>query len=49
MKPLLKRYALERNEGERFGDFCVRSGIIVATTDGQNFHDNVAEEEEDEE
>ncbi|EWY91557.1 sulfite reductase (ferredoxin) [Fusarium oxysporum NRRL 32931] len=42
MKPLLKRYALERNEGERFGDFCVRSGIIVATTDGQNFHDNVS-------
>ncbi|KAM0352480.1 hypothetical protein ACHAPU_002148 [Fusarium lateritium] len=49
MKPLLKRYALEKNEGERFGDFCVRSGVIVATTDGQNFHDNVADEEEDEE
>jgi sulfite reductase (NADPH) hemoprotein beta-component len=42
MKPLLKRYALEKNDGERFGDFCVRSGVIVATTDGQNFHDNVS-------
>lgn len=42
MKGLLKQYALERQEGERFGDFCVRSGIIVATTNGNNFHDNVS-------
>jgi len=49
MKPLLKRYALEREEGERFGDFCVRTGVIKATTDGTNFHEGVAEEESDEE
>ncbi|KAI6282295.1 hypothetical protein MCOR27_000240 [Pyricularia oryzae] len=49
MKPLLKRYALEREEGERFGDFCIRAGVIKATTDGQNFHNDVAEEESDEE
>ncbi|KAK8867557.1 sulfite reductase [Apiospora arundinis] len=49
MKPLLKQYATERQEGERFGDFCIRAGIINETTDGQNFHDNVAEEESDEE
>jgi sulfite reductase (NADPH) hemoprotein beta-component len=42
MKPLLKRYALEREEGERFGDFCIRSGVIKATTDGTNFHDDVS-------
>lgn len=42
MRPLLKRYAAEREDGERFGDFCIRSGVIVATTDGQNFHDNVS-------
>ncbi|KAI1431068.1 sulfite reductase [Xylaria sp. CBS 124048] len=48
MKPLLKRYALEREEGEHFGDFCVRSGIIVATKEGRDFHDNVAEEESEE-
>ncbi|PTB80773.1 beta subunit of assimilatory sulfite reductase [Trichoderma longibrachiatum ATCC 18648] len=42
MRPLLKRYALERTEGERFGDFCVRVGLIHETTDGQNFHDNVS-------
>ncbi|KAH8172569.1 nitrite and sulphite reductase 4Fe-4S domain-containing protein [Sarocladium implicatum] len=49
MKPLLKRYAVEREENEKFGDFCVRTGVIAATTDGQNFHDNVAEDESDEE
>ncbi|KAK8119929.1 sulfite reductase (NADPH) [Apiospora kogelbergensis] len=49
MKPLLKQYATERQEGERFGDFCIRVGVINETTDGQNFHDNVAEEESDEE
>ncbi|KEY66623.1 hypothetical protein S7711_01918 [Stachybotrys chartarum IBT 7711] len=49
MKPLLKRYAVEREEGEKFGDFCVRAGVITATTDGQNFHDNVAEEDEEDE
>jgi sulfite reductase (NADPH) hemoprotein beta-component len=41
MKPLLKRYALERNEGERFGDFVIRIGMIVATKEGRDFHDNV--------
>ncbi|ORY70418.1 uncharacterized protein BCR38DRAFT_333277 [Pseudomassariella vexata] len=49
MKPLLKRYALEREEGEHFGDFCIRKDVIKKTTDGQNFHDDVAEEESDEE
>ncbi|KAK5998110.1 Sulfite reductase subunit beta [Cladobotryum mycophilum] len=49
MKSLLKRYALERLEEEKFGDFCIRSGVIHETTDGQNFHDNVAEEESEEE
>ncbi|KAJ3473811.1 hypothetical protein NLG97_g10118 [Lecanicillium saksenae] len=49
MKPLLKRYAIEREEGEKFGDFCIRVGVIKATTDGQNFHDGVAEEESEEE
>lgn len=42
MKPLLKQYALEREEGERFGDFCIRAGYIKATTDGTNFHDDVS-------
>ncbi|KKF97069.1 Sulfite reductase [NADPH] subunit beta [Ceratocystis platani] len=46
LKPLLKRYALERDEGERFGDFLIRVGVIKATTDGTNFHDGIPEEDE---
>jgi sulfite reductase (NADPH) hemoprotein beta-component len=42
MKPLLKRYALERNDGERFGDFCIRIGMIKPTTEGKTFHDDVS-------
>ncbi|KAL5332389.1 hypothetical protein BJX70DRAFT_384226 [Aspergillus crustosus] len=52
MKPLLKRYALERNtdgeEPERFGDWLIRAGVINETTDGTNFHEGVAEEDEEE-
>lgn len=36
---LLTRYAKERQEGEHFGDFTVRAGIVKAVTDGTNFHD----------
>lgn len=36
---LLARYAKERLEGERFGDFTIRAGIVEAVTDGTNFHD----------
>ena len=43
MKPLLKRYAIERNEGERFGDFCIRIGTIKPTTEGKTFHDDVSD------
>ncbi|KAI0505543.1 sulfite reductase [Xylaria bambusicola] len=42
MKPLLKRYATEREDGEHFGDFCIRAGVIVATKEGRDFHDNVS-------
>jgi sulfite reductase (NADPH) hemoprotein beta-component len=42
MKPLLKRYAIERDAGERFGDFCIRIGMIKETTEGKTFHDDVS-------
>lgn len=47
LKPLFKRYALERREGERFGDFTIRIGMIKATTEGKAFHEDVVEEESD--
>ncbi|KAF2121576.1 sulfite reductase-like protein subunit beta [Lophiotrema nucula] len=48
MKPLIKRYAKEREAGEHFGDFVIRTGYINETTHGTNFHDNTAEVESDE-
>lgn len=47
MKPLLKQYALEREEGEHFGDFVIRIGMIKPTKEGKTFHEDVAEEESD--
>jgi sulfite reductase (NADPH) hemoprotein beta-component len=42
MKPLIKRYSLERTKGEHFGDFCIRIGMIKETTEGKTFHDDVS-------
>lgn len=39
LRLLLSRYAKERQDGEHFGDFVIRVGIIKATTDGTNFHE----------
>ncbi|KAF3043969.1 hypothetical protein E8E12_002587 [Didymella heteroderae] len=47
MKPMIKHYAKERNEGEHFGDFVIRKGYINETTHGTNFHENTAEDESD--
>lgn len=44
LKPLLKRWALERLDGEHFGDFVIRVGIIKPTTEGKYFHDDVNED-----
>ena len=49
LKPMINRYALERNEGENFGDWTIRANIINETTEGKAFHENVAEAESDEE
>lgn len=39
LKPMIKRYALERHEGERFGDFVIRVGYIAPTTEGKLWYD----------
>jgi sulfite reductase (NADPH) hemoprotein beta-component len=36
------RYAKEHVDGEHFGDFCVRVGVVRATTNGFDFHDGAA-------
>ncbi|PGH18458.1 sulfite reductase (NADPH) hemoprotein, beta-component [Helicocarpus griseus UAMH5409] len=50
MKDLFRRYSLERKTGlgeeegepERFGDWCIRAGVIKETTEGKTFHDDVS-------
>jgi sulfite reductase (NADPH) hemoprotein beta-component len=39
LKPIINRYARERESGERFGDFCVRTGIVVPYEAGGNYHE----------
>ncbi|GAA5911588.1 hypothetical protein JCM5296_005257 [Sporobolomyces johnsonii] len=40
LRPMIKSYALERNDGEHFGDFVIRKGIIAPTTSGKAFYEN---------
>jgi sulfite reductase (NADPH) hemoprotein beta-component len=41
LAPVIARYARERGVGERFGDFCIRVGVVEATKQGGDFHQNV--------
>lgn len=43
MRPMLKRYAAEREEGEHFGDWTIRAGIINETKEGRDFHEGVSD------
>lgn len=38
LRPIIHQYGKERNDGEHFGDFVVRQGIVKEVTAGQNFH-----------
>jgi sulfite reductase (NADPH) hemoprotein beta-component len=42
MKSLLGRWSRERNEGEHFGDWTIRAGVIKETKVGKEFHDDVS-------
>ena len=39
LRPIIQRYALERNVHERFGDFVIRSGYVKPTGTPQDFHE----------
>ncbi|GAA6013956.1 hypothetical protein JCM11491_003468 [Sporobolomyces phaffii] len=41
LRPMIKSFALERNDGEHFGDFVIRKGIIAPTTSGKAFYENM--------
>jgi sulfite reductase (NADPH) hemoprotein beta-component len=44
LAPLFRAYAKEREPGEHFGDFVIRTGVIRPTTAGLTFHDDLPAE-----
>lgn len=38
LRPILMDYGKERLEGEHFGDFVIRSGVVAKVHGGQDFH-----------
>lgn len=38
LRPLMKQYAQEREQGEHFGDFVIRAGYVKEVLEGQQFH-----------
>ncbi|MCP4781479.1 MAG: NADPH-dependent assimilatory sulfite reductase hemoprotein subunit [Hyphomicrobium sp.] len=41
LEPMLVRYAKEREDGERFGDFVIRAGYVKPTIAGNQFHADI--------
>lgn len=39
LEPIIQAYAKERESGERFGDFCVRTGVVTPYEVGNNYHE----------
>ncbi|KAH9888942.1 sulfite reductase subunit beta [Cubamyces lactineus] len=46
LRPMIKRYALEREPGEHFGDWVIRAGYIAPTTSGKEWWDRMGGEGE---
>lgn len=44
--PMIRRYALERHDGEHFGDFVIRAGYIKPTTEGKAWYEDMGGEGE---
>jgi len=38
LTPIIHRYAKERNKGEKFGDFVIRTGYVKEVLAGKDFH-----------
>ena len=44
LTPIIRDYAVSREEGERFGDFVIRAGYVTETINGLDFHANIKPE-----
>jgi sulfite reductase (NADPH) hemoprotein beta-component len=43
LEPVIRAYAQQRNDGERFGDFVIRAEFVNATVQGDDFHKNLGD------
>lgn len=41
LTPILQKYAKEKKQGEHFGDFVLRVGVVKPTLEGRKFHEDV--------
>jgi len=41
LDPVFAAYAVDRQMGERLGDFTIRAGFVAATGNGRDFHANI--------
>ncbi len=44
LTPVFEAFAKDRQKGERFGDFTVRTGVVAETKTGLDFHENLSPE-----
>ena len=44
LTPLFQSFAEDRQPGEKFGDFVVRTGVVAETVTGLDFHENLSPE-----
>ncbi len=44
LTPLFASFARDRQPGEKFGDFVVRTGVVAQTVTGLDFHENLSPE-----
>jgi len=42
LEPLIENYAKDREDGEGFGDYLVRTNVVPAVYDGRDYHKNPA-------
>jgi len=45
LEPIIRDYARNRQDGERFGDFVIREGYVHRTEHGRDFHEDFIERE----
>jgi sulfite reductase (NADPH) hemoprotein beta-component len=39
LRPVIRRFAVERTPGQHFGDWVVAAGVVKATRQGRDFHE----------